>query len=114
MGGIVSSGGPVYTAYLMARAPVKRYSGEQWPGGATGCLLYMGVEPKTRGDFTPQNGWWKQGKTQYEQMEDFGGFYPYFWVDTHIGDYTVHYIEIIKGSLVANFRYTNFWVAGQE
>ena len=24
------------------------------------------------------------------------------------------YIYIIKGSLVANFRYTNFWVAGQE
>ncbi len=24
------------------------------------------------------------------------------------------YIHIIKGSLVANFRYTNFWVAGQE
>ena len=23
-------------------------------------------------------------------------------------------IIIIKGSLVANFRYTNFWVAGQE
>ena len=22
--------------------------------------------------------------------------------------------KIIKGSLVANFRYTNFWVAGQE
>ena len=25
-----------------------------------------------------------------------------------------HFIDLIKGSLVANFRYTNFWVAGQE
>ena len=23
-------------------------------------------------------------------------------------------LGIIKGSLVANFRYTNFWVAGEE
>ena len=42
-------------------------------------------------------------------------------ITTEIGvgfDWGIYYSSlvayIIKGSLVANFRYTNFWVAGQE